>query len=333
MNTSIANEIAYKNIRHIQKDLSDLTKMGFLSKKVDQRPLIIAHYDALDAGNRSYIKWQEDISKVLGIPYKAWNSNQFSDPTKVLDCINNQNKIDLIGALFIANPLNKNLNFQDAIDSVDPIKEIDGLSTFHKSKYMQNIAENLEWVYFHPTALSVISVLQETLGEDLTNKKILVAWWWGKVWSMICALIQLVWAIPQVYNTMPGDYNPDELEALLPNHDGFVCAIRGAEMFDGALFNNFQWPIIDITTAKNWWDKTVWWIKIATLDAKKNDLYISPNKNGIGTITKTQLMANYVRAITQKMKIRDAKDSKCFDNLIHQTNNSDIVGAVEAVTK
>lgn len=324
----IASKIAYDNIEKIQKDIQTLEKMWFLPKNIGARPYLMAHYDANDAGNRSYITWQTDLARTLGIPYSALNSNLLADGEDVLETIRNQNTIGLIGAIFIANPLHKDVDFQQAIDSLHPIKDIDGLSTFHKSKYMGEIAENLEWVHFHPTALSVLNLLQETLDQDLSNKKILVAGWSGKVWSMICALLKLAGAIPEIYNITPETYQPQELEGLLETTHWFVCVVRGAEIFDGKLFDKFNGPIVDVTTAKNSQNKTVWWINTISFDPNAEHIYIPPTKGGVGTITKTQLMSNYIRAITQKMKQEEDIDEKYFNHIAHKTDNSDIINTV-----
>lgn len=321
---TIAGQIAYDNIARVHSDIQTLEKAKLLQKNITERPYLIAHYDHNDAGNRSYIKWQTDLAKILSIPYSALRSDRLADGEDVLQTIKNQNSINLIGALFLANPLHPDVDFQQAIDSIDPIKDIDGLSTFHKSKYMDQIIDNLEWIHFHPTALSVLSLLQETVGQDLINKKIIVAGWSGKIGSMICAVLKLVWAIPQVYNITPETYKPEELENMLMTSDGFVSVIRGAQVFDGALFDTFKWPIIDVTTAKNNKWQTVWWVQTTSFDPKADHIYIPPTKGGVGTITKAHLMANYIRAITQKM-IQDDKDPKYFEHIHHKTNNSDII--------
>lgn len=325
---TIAGQIAYNTIVNVHSDIQTLEKMGLLKKNIAERPYLMAHYDSTNAGNRSYIKWQTDLAKILGIPYSALNSNLLADGEDVLETIKNQNTIDLIGALFLANPLHPEVDFQKAIDTVDAIKDIDGLSTFHKSKYIHQLAENLEWVHFHPTALSVLSLLQETVGQDLTNKQIIVAGWSGKVWSMICAVLKLVGAIPQVYNITPETYKPEELENMLIASDGFVSVIRGAQVFDGALFNTFKWPIVDVTTDKNQEWKTVWWVQTISFDPQADHIYIPPTKGGVGTITKAHLMANYIRAITQKM-IQNGKDPQYFEHIHHKIDNSDIIKPVE----
>lgn len=316
-------EIAYNNIITVDQDIKTLEKLGLLDKNIEKRPYIIAHYDKNDAGNRSYIKWQKDLAKTLGIPYSALDSNLLADGEDVLETIKNQNKINLIGSIFVANPIHQDLNFQKTIDTVAAIKEIDGLSTFHKSKYIWELIESLEWVYIHPTALSVLTLVQATLSKDLTNRQILVAWWSGTVWSMICAVLKLAWANPIIYNTDPSTYQPEELESKLQHVDGFVCVIRGAEFFDGKLFDKFKWPIIDVSTAKNASNQTVWWIQTASFDPKADHIYIPPTKGGVGTGTKVHLLGNHIRSITAQM-IQNGTDPKEFKNLIHQIDNSDI---------
>ncbi len=320
---SLWSQIAYESIVTVSQDIKTLEHLGLLHKNIEKRPYIIAHYDKNDAGNRNYIKGQQDLAKTLGIPYSRLNSNLLADGDDVLETIKNQNRIELIGSIFVANPIHPDLDFQKTIDTVDPIKEIDWLSTFHKSKYIWELSESLEWVYIHPTALSVLTLVQATLGKDLTNRQILVAWWSGKVWSMICAVLKLAWANPIIYNTDPSTYQPEELESKLEHVDGFVCVIRGAEFFDGKLFDKFKWPIIDVSTAKNANNQTVWWIQTASFDPKADHIYIPPTKGGVGTGTKVHLMGNYIKSITAQM-VQNGKDPRYFRDLVHQLDNSDI---------
>ncbi len=330
----IAEKIANSSLTMIKNDLHIINGVS------ENLWIMLAAYDWRDRGNKSYIGGQEELAKILWISYQKRDTSNATQE-EVIKAIEKYNLDENVISMFIANPIHTELDFQNTINKVLLIKEIDGLATDHKQGYLDLTKESLGELYFHPTALSVIELLQQILG-DLQGKKTLLAWSKGKVWSIVVELLNILGAEIIEYNVPVAYYDlPDDQKAIKitqdirdiweeQSYDGFVSAIRGAHMFDGRLFDRFEWPIVDLTTMQD--PKTnivLWWVNINTL--KSNKIYIPPVKNKrkswVWTITKRKLMANHLRALIRQLIIRWV-DLKHFEDIFHRPDNSDIIQTI-----
>lgn len=122
-----------------------------------------------DKASEIYVKNKEKVSKKIGI-----NSNvirlpkdiEESDLLKIIDKLNNDESIN---AILVQLPLPKHINSNNIIESIKPIKDVDGFHPYNIGKLSMGLIP-----YSIPcTPLGIINILQE-YNINLESKKVLI---------------------------------------------------------------------------------------------------------------------------------------------------------------
>lgn len=314
-------QIIWREKEMLDKVVQDLTTLKKIDPKYAKRIIEIFTYSENKA-NRNYTDKIIKNSQKLDIEFSIKENwvQKYGVPQTGKVIRQSSYVENRISAVFITNPMGKDIEketYQHRIDRTGN-KDIDGQSTQNKTK-IKNIQESLEWAIVHPTALSVLFLVQKTLETiDLQWKTILVAGKDGNFWSMIATILEragaeTVWFNPREFDDEEENKENRHTKMAESKPDIVVSAIRKANHFDQSYFEWFTGPIIDVTTENDGNGETVWSVDIDSCNKLPN-IYIPSINGGVGTITSALLMSNFPRCI-MNTEITQWVDPELFKDL------------------
>lgn len=313
----------------LNKVTHDLQTLKSINPEYAKRILKIFYYPD-NNGNTSYVKKILENSEKLEIPtqtrddiHRFWKSWLYKNTRSISNA-------SWIWAVFITNPIGEFIGTEDYQRAVDrtETKDIDGQSTKNKMA-LKNINTSLEWHIVHPTALSVLFLIQKTLdSKDLTGKTILIAGKNGNFGSMIATLLERAGATTIGFN--PRGEKKESRHQAIRLSDAVVSVIRKANYFTQDYFERFDGPIIDVTTEADEFKRTTWSVDIQDCKDIPN-IYIPSINGGVGTTTSALLMQNFARCIINTETTHGA-DTKIFEDLKNMNSYIDFWLEVSTIT-
>lgn len=268
--------LAAKIQESIKENISKFTAKGL------PQPRLISIQAGDDRASDWYIGQQEKMAAKLGIAFERTSA---ADQKSLLQKIQEANqKFD---GIFLAMPLPKGFNSDEALFAMSPQKDVEGihptslgLMVLRKSKLIP------------PTAYAALLLMEEAVkdaGKSLRGMKVAIAGQSAIVGRPLQLLLGERRATTIVCNT--GTSNED-LEKYISESDVVVGCAGQPGFIKGAWIKNNA-VVIDVgTTEVN--GKLVGDVEFE--EAKKRASYITPVPGGVGPLTVTMLMQNLIHA-------------------------------------
>ncbi len=151
--------LSEKIITSLKDDIADL--------KIKPSLTVILVGD--DKASEIYVKNKEKVSKKIGINSNVIRLPKDIDESELLKIIDKLNNDESINAILVQLPLPKHINSNNIIESIKPIKDVDGFHPYNIGKLSMGLVS-----YSIPcTPLGIINILQE-YNIDLESKKVLI---------------------------------------------------------------------------------------------------------------------------------------------------------------
>lgn len=234
-----------------------------------------------DRASDWYIGQQEKLAAKLGIAFERNTPGEIKDQTTLLKKIQEANK--KYHGIFLAMPLPKDFNSDEALLALDPKKDVEGIHPVSLGLLVLRKAKLIP-----PTAFAALQLIEST-GISLRGKKAVLVGQSAIVGRPLQLLLGERRVTTIVCNT---GTTPADLEQAVSESDIVVaCAgspglVKGSWIKEGAV-------VIDVgTTEVN--GKLVGDVDFE--EAKKRSAFITPVPGGVGPLTVTMLMKNLITA-------------------------------------
>lgn len=248
------------------------------------KPIKLAIIDAgNDAASKKYIALKMQKGMELGIQVQLINFKEDVKIEEVLSKIDELNKDDSVNGILVQLPLFEHLApyKHRILNSINPIKDADGLSAINFGLYSQDILNGI----LPATVDACLEVVKEYYKNDFNGSNVLIV----NNSDLIGKPLATVFATLNATVTIANEFTKN-LEDLFSTADIIVTATGKGELFD---FDSVQDSslVIDVTSIKKD-DKVVGDFK----DRKDNnkDITYTPVPGGIGPITVACLYRNLV---------------------------------------
>ncbi|CAG1022924.1 methylenetetrahydrofolate dehydrogenase (NADP+) / methenyltetrahydrofolate cyclohydrolase [Patescibacteria group bacterium] len=248
------------------------------------KPIKLAIIDAgNDAASKKYIALKMQKGMELGIQVQLINFKEDVKIEEVLSKIDELNKDDSVNGILVQLPLFEHLApyKHRILNSINPIKDTDGLSAINFGLYSQDILNGI----LPATVDACLEVVKEYYKNDFNGSNVLIV----NNSDLIGKPLATVFATLNATVTIANEFTKN-LEDLFSTADIIVTATGKGELFD---FDSVQDGslVVDVTSIKKD-DKVVGDFK----DRKDNnkDITYTPVPGGIGPITVACLYRNLV---------------------------------------
>lgn len=118
-----------------------------------------------DPASLIYIKRKSRACSGVGITFEKYELNEKVKEKEVIALIKKLNKNSAINAILVQLPLPQHLNTDNIIDTIDPIKDVDGFHVENIKNYVDGKTN------FMPGLTGGIIELIKSTGQNLVNKK------------------------------------------------------------------------------------------------------------------------------------------------------------------
>ncbi len=230
-----------------------------------------------DPASEIYVQFKAEASEEVGMYLETYEFEDDIDERKLLKCINKLNKNKKIHGILVQLPLPDHINTHHIMNSIDPIKDVDG---FHP--------ENIGWLSigepeFMPATTLGIWQLLESAHIDVKGKHVVMVGASNIVGKPTAALLQNKKATVTVCNSATEDLGAITKQAdILITATGKPSLITADMVKKGAV-------VIDAGIARI--EGTVYGDVDYEEVSKKVD-YITPVPGGVGPMTVASLLEN-----------------------------------------
>ena len=132
------------------------------------KPKLLVILVGEDPASKIYVASKEKACKACGISAETVTLDANISQKEIIDVIEKANKDKSINAILVQLPLPDHINTQDVINAIDPLKDVDGLTSVNQGKLFLG-QEGLV-----PCTPKGVMHLFEKYNVDLTGKKALV---------------------------------------------------------------------------------------------------------------------------------------------------------------
>lgn len=132
------------------------------------KPKLLVILVGEDPASKIYVASKEKACKACGISAETVTLDANISQKEIIDVIEKANKDKSINAILVQLPLPDHINTQDVINAIDPLKDVDGLTSANQGKLFLG-QEGLV-----PCTPKGVMHLFEKYNVDLTGKKALV---------------------------------------------------------------------------------------------------------------------------------------------------------------
>ena len=241
-----------------------------------------------DEASNVYIKNKEKTCKETGINFKhlKYDNIEEEDLIKVIRDLNSDKNIT---GILVQLPLPNNINKERIINTIDPLKDIDGLTDINQKK----LEENKEGL-IPCTALGVLEILKY-LNIDLKDKNIAIM---GRSILVGKPLADILKNKNLKINVVHS--KTENKQDITTKADILIVAIGKSNLIDSSYIKEDAIVIdVGINREKDG----------ITGDCNLNDIlnkckYITPVPGGVGQLTTTMLIHNLIKAYDLQKKVK-----------------------------
>ena len=271
------SELIYGNIvsQNIREKL--LTKVNALEQALTLVVIIVGD----DAASHVYVNSKEKAATSVNIKSKIIKLDNNTSEQELIDIIKIQNNDDNIDGILVQFPLPKHINQNNIINSIDPLKDVDGLHPINVGKLHLNQDGLVPC-----TAYGIIKLL-DSINYDYKGKNAIVLGRSNLVGLPIAKLLEQRNATVTICHS----HTIDIKEKCL-NADLLVVAI-GKPLYIDNTYVKDNATIIDVGINRID-NKIVGDVNLESVIDKVS--YITPVPKGVGPMTITMLLENTYKA-------------------------------------
>lgn len=242
-----------------------------------------------DFGSKKYVGMKQKRAMDLGIKCVVHEFGRDIKEKEIVELIEKLNSDERVDGLMVQLPLPKSIDTDLVLETIDPKKDVDGLTSSNLGKLFKNDSNAIA----PATAKGVLDILKEYEIEiDGTNVVVI-----GRsdiVGLPTAAILQNANATVTVCHS-----HTKNLKDICKRADILVVGIGKAEYIDkGYVKDNAT--VIDIGTNRNQEGKLVGDVKMGSV--KKVAKYITPVPGGIGPMTIVSLLDNLFEVYKKNVK-------------------------------
>lgn len=220
--------------------------------------------------NIVYLNSKKKLAKLLNIEIIEYNYSETTSKKEIIEKIQECNEDNKITGIMIQKPIIEKFNYQELVDYINPLKDVDGVTTHNQT--------NIKII---PPTVRAILLLIDNYSITLDNKKIAII---GKSNLVGYPLYKL---LKSKYNVTICDSKTSDIRGIIMNSDIIITAIGRANYFTKNYFRDNQ-IIIDVGT--NYLNgKLVGDVDLNNIDS---NVSITPVPGGIGLLTPVCLFLN-----------------------------------------
>lgn len=220
--------------------------------------------------NEIYLNSKKKLAALLNVEIIEYKYEESTSKEEIISKIKECNNNKQVTAIMIQKPILKKFDYQELVDYIDPVKDVDGTTTYNQ--------ENITII---PPTVRAILLLLTKYNIDLINKQITII---GKSNLVGLPLYKLLKAN---YNVILCDSKTSNIKNIIKLSDIIISAIGKANYFTKDYFKDNQ-IVIDVGT--NYLNgKLVGDVDINNIDS---NILVTPVPGGIGLLTPICLFLN-----------------------------------------
>jgi len=259
-----------------------------LKEEVAMLPFTPVFCDVLvgnDPASIQYVNMKKNTAEKLGIHFHAANFPADITAENLIAEIKKINQIPNMCGLIVQLPLPKNLDQQKILDAVDPMLDVDCLSTSVSEKFYAG-----DFTLGFPAALACLSLL-DSVNLDLKDKKITVLGQGKLVGKPVTRLLQARGLDPKIITNQ----TPNFIE-MLKEADIIISGIGNGNYIKGDMVKPGA-VIIDAGTS----ELNAGIVGDVDMESVKNIAgFLSPVPGGVGPMTVAMLFSNILKVAKAK---------------------------------
>lgn len=261
-----------------------------LKKRVDQvvsPPQLTVVLVGKDPASRVYVGHKERQCKEVGIESQVLHLPDSISERELQETIEKLNKDEGVDGILVQLPLPQHLQNFDPLESIDPKKDVDGLTAKNMGLMIKGEA------YCEPcTPKGIVALLKEN-GFDFNGKKAAVL---GR--SQIVGW-PMAWMLTRENATVTICHSRTKnLEEVLKDSDLVVVAVGKPNFLDASSFKEGAW-VIDVGIHRGGDGKLLGDVDKKGLEEK--NISYSPVPGGVGPMTVSLLLENVIQLCEKKL--------------------------------
>lgn len=161
--------IAKEIIKNFHKEFLDL----IYRNKLNFKPKLVIYLLNNTIPSQIYINQKVKLAKKLNIDVNVKLFNDNVSENEIIESLKKENYDKNVNSVIVQLPLSKKLCGNDTtikiLDSISPIKDVDGLTTFNRIKLEKG---EFEHTYLPPTVLGIMSIIASQ--QNVSGNKIAI---------------------------------------------------------------------------------------------------------------------------------------------------------------
>ena len=286
-----------------QVDCKSLKAQGLLEleEKIKAKNIVLKIIQvAGDKASDVYVRNKKKASENIGLQADHLLFEDDIQTEQLIEVIESLNKDDSVHGIMVQLPLPKHIDEYKVINSITPIKDVDGLTNENLGRIVTN-NEGLRPC----TAEGVLKILDEVIGLDsLKGKKAVII---GRSKLVGLPLFHMLMACDATITMC--HTKTENLKEITNEADILITAAGSKEPFIDSSYIKDGSIVIDVSTVRN--------LETGKLhgdvlydDAIKKASYVTPVPGGVGQMTVLELMNNTYKAYQLQNKKKQGKTQK-----------------------
>lgn len=266
--------ISQKILDDISFEIENLRKDG---KRLPRLDMILV---GNDYGSIKYVQMKEKIAEEVGIIGQVHHLTEDSTTVDIINLIETLNKFDDVDGFMIQLPLPNHINTNLVLESIDPKKDVDGLTSVNLGKLFQKDPSAIP----PATPLGIMKLLDE-YKIKIFGKNVVILGSSNIVGTPLAAMMLEKNATVTICNSHTVD-----IQSVSKTADILICA-TGKPLLVNSSFLKNEVVVIDVGSNKHpETGKLVGDVDME--DVKGIPSYITPVPGGVGPMTIACLMLN-----------------------------------------
>lgn len=286
-----------------QVDCKSLKAQGLLEleEKIKDKNIVLKIIQvAGDKASDVYVRNKKKASENIGLQADHLLFEDDIQTEQLIEVIESLNKDDSVHGIMVQLPLPKHIDEYKVINSITPIKDVDGLTNENLGRIVTN-NEGLRPC----TAEGVLKILDEVIGLDsLKGKRAVII---GRSKLVGLPLFHMLMACDATITMC--HTKTENLKEITNEADILITAAGSKEPFIDSSYIKDGSIVIDVSTVRN--------LETGKLhgdvlydDAIKKASYVTPVPGGVGQMTVLELMNNTYKAYQLQNKKKQGKTQK-----------------------
>ena len=276
-------------------------EINFNLKKINykRKPQLVIFYIGYNVASELYIKYKVKFANECNVEAKVIHLDNSWKQEAIIDLIKQYNQDEKVDGIMVQLPINnKQLDTNKIINTIDPNKDVDGLTSYNLGLTWFNNSSYLN----SSTALACMQIL-EYINYDLTKKNVVIIGNTIVLGKPLAGIIDNKHATLSILNS-----HTTNIEYYTKNADLIITATGKKHLLNKDMVKD-NVVLIDVGTNKDENNKTHGDFDVNEMLNKAS--IISPSPGGVGPITISILIKNTVKAF-----LKNIKEEKSWEELV-----------------